>query len=184
MIWIPELHLLRGAAVWIMQEKNSYSDLEITGRPDRNERWLSVLLVISLVAYVIVVPGLYSDFNHLQESIFTNNPPAYQGTPGVTTGSVLTDNRFITQENYSSANEAGKTYCIIVGSFVNPENARIAAEKYNRQGYQTNIITTSFTGGKKAELVAVRIFSNFNDASSFLSDFRSRVEPEAWIFSN
>jgi hypothetical protein len=166
-----------------VREKNSDSDLEIAERPNRNERWLSVLLVISLVAYVIVVPGLSSDFGHIRENVFAIDPYGNTGVTGVTPGSTLTDNSLAGQEDYSSEVETGRIYCIIVGTYVNPENARHAAEKYDSQGYRTNIVTATLSGGKKAQLVAVRIFSNYSDAASFLTEFRNRIAPEAWIFA-
>jgi hypothetical protein len=140
--------------------------------------------VISIVAYVIAVPGLSSDFDYVQDDVFSNGPPADTRSLSITTESTLKDNSFSGQEDFSSGGETGRIYCIIVGNYVNPENAMSVAEKYNSLGYQTNIITTTLSGGEKAELVPARIFSNYKDATSFLCEYRRRVEPGAWIFSN
>jgi hypothetical protein len=178
---MPVMHLLLdGAAIRKVQNKNSYSDLEITERTGRNEGWLSVLLVISIVAYLIVVPVLFSDLNNADEDILIVDPLQTTTTLSSTGKEIRSDPRIKQQETYS----IGKIYCIIVGSYINPENARTAAEKFNRQGYQTNIITTTLADGRKAELVSVRIFNNYDDAASFLNEFRSNITPEAWIYSN
>lgn len=184
LIWMPELHLLKGAATWRVRGEKSYSDMDITERPDRNERWLSVLLVISIIAFVIVVPGLTSGFGYMQDNVILNDRADNAGSLSSISGSTPEDDLFTGQDDYSLREGTGRIYCIIVGSYVNPENAGNAVEKYNSLGYRTSIITTTLANGGKAELVAVRIFSNYNDAASFLSEFRSRVAPEAWIFSN
>jgi hypothetical protein len=76
------------------------------------------------------------------------------------------------------------TYYIIAGSFVNPENAKLAVGKYRSLGYKTSIISTTNRNGIKTELVSVKTFNNFNDAVRYLREFQSKYDPKAWIYSN
>ena len=73
-------------------------------------------------------------------------------------------------------------YYIIIGSFVKSENASIASEKYSSQGYKTNIIKIINPKGNKVELVSVKAFSNYNDATRYLREFKSKIDSEAWIY--
>ncbi|MGD0756235.1 MAG: SPOR domain-containing protein [Bacteroidales bacterium] len=75
------------------------------------------------------------------------------------------------------------TYYIIVGSFTNPENAKLTAGKYHRLGYKTSIINMTNRNGIKTELVSVNIFNNLNEATRYLREFKIKFDPEAWIFS-
>jgi hypothetical protein len=75
------------------------------------------------------------------------------------------------------------TYYIIAGSFANLENARLAAGKYRSRGYKTSIINMTNRNGIKAELVSVKTFNNYNEAVSYLKEFKSKSDPEAWIYS-
>jgi hypothetical protein len=36
--------------------------------------------------------------------------------------------------------------------------------------------------GIKAELVSVKTFNNFSEASRYLREFQSKSDPEAWIY--
>ena len=76
------------------------------------------------------------------------------------------------------------TYYIIIGTFPNPENTSIAAEKYRNQGYKTSIISMTGKNGGKAELVSIKTFNNPGEAASFLKEFKSKVDHETWIYSH
>lgn len=80
--------------------------------------------------------------------------------------------------------EIRDTYYIIIGSFTNPENAKLAASKYHRLGYKTSIISTINRNGIKAELVSVNTFNNFDDAVRYLREIQSKFDPKTWIYSN
>jgi len=86
------------------------------------------------------------------------------------------DERPIVAENIRDS------YFIIVGSFSNHENARLAAGKYRSRGYKTSIISMTDRNGIKAELVSVKTFNNFSEASRYLREFQSKFD-EAWIYS-
>jgi hypothetical protein len=70
-------------------------------------------------------------------------------------------------------------YNIIVGSFINSENAKSLAEKYNKMGYNTAIIKPE---GSKFELVSAECMGNFKRATERLDAFRDTVQIEAWVY--
>lgn len=70
-------------------------------------------------------------------------------------------------------------YNIIVGSFINPEYAKLLAEKYTGMGYNTQIFKPS---GSKFELVSAERTGNFRRASQRLEAFRDTVQIEAWMY--
>lgn len=70
-------------------------------------------------------------------------------------------------------------YNIIVGSFINSENAKSLAEKYNVMGYNASIIKPE---GSKFELVSAECMSNFKRAAERLEAFRDTVQIEAWVY--
>ena len=76
------------------------------------------------------------------------------------------------------------TYFIIVGSFTNPESAKLKAGNYRRLGYKTSIISSTNQNGIKVELVSVKTFNNFNEAVRYLREFQSKFDHKAWIYSN
>ena len=77
-----------------------------------------------------------------------------------------------------SVGEIIGTYYIIVGSYTNPANAKVAAGKYRSLGYKTSIISSTNRYGIKAELVSVNSFSNFNEAVSYLREFQKKIDPK------
>jgi hypothetical protein len=87
------------------------------------------------------------------------------------------------KENPVLAGDIRDTYYIIAGSFANHENAKLAAGKYRSRGYKTSIINMTNRNGIKAELVSVKTFNNYNEAVSYLKEFKSKLDPEAWIYS-
>src|ERR1035437_6559253 len=76
------------------------------------------------------------------------------------------------------------TYHIIVGSFTNPENAKLAAGKYRSRRYKTSIIYITGKNGVKTELVSVKSFNNLNEATRYLKEFQSKFDPKAWPYSH
>jgi len=88
------------------------------------------------------------------------------------------------EESPSLAGDIRDTYYIIAGSFTDPENARLTAGKYRKQGYKTRIIGMTDQNGIKTELVSVKTFNNLNDAASYLKEFKSKFDPKAWIYSH
>jgi hypothetical protein len=75
-------------------------------------------------------------------------------------------------------------YYLIIGSFINKENANQVARQYRRQGYYTSIISTTNSNGNKAELVSVKTFGNYDEAVRYLREFQSKVDPKAWLYPN
>ena len=87
------------------------------------------------------------------------------------------------EESPALARDIRDTYCIIIGTFSNPENARQAAGKYRSRGYKTSIISMTNRNGIKTELVSVKSFNNLNEATSYLREFKIKFDPKAWIYS-
>jgi cell division septation protein DedD len=87
------------------------------------------------------------------------------------------------KDNPVFAADTGDTYYIIAGSFTNAENANLAAVKYRSLGYKTSIISMTDRNGIKAELVSVKTFNNFSEASRYLREFQSKIDLKAWIYS-
>ena len=79
---------------------------------------------------------------------------------------------------------SGNLYFIIIGSFINTENANLAARQYRNQGYRTSIIRTTNRNGNKAELVSVKAFSDYDEAVRYLREFQSKVDSKAWLYPN
>ena len=88
------------------------------------------------------------------------------------------------KESPALAGDIRDTYCIIIGTFSNPENARQAAGKYRNRGYKTSIISITGKNGVKTELVSVKTFNSPDEAARFLKEFKSKYDPEAWIYSH
>ena len=87
------------------------------------------------------------------------------------------------EESPALAGDIRDTYCIIIGTFSNPENAKLAAGKYRSRGYKTSIISMTNRNGIKTELVSVKSFNNLNEATSYLREFKIKFDPKAWIYS-
>lgn len=158
----------------------SYTGPEINERPDKEEKYLSLLFLVSLVSYLIVIPSLFTE--RTQEIIYSPQQLRSPATLNADFETTMADQAFASHDDYVTGTDIGKIYCIIVGSYINPDNARAAAERYNQQGYQTNIIGATISDGKKAELVSIRIFGNYDEAVTFLQEIRNRVAPQAWIY--
>jgi hypothetical protein len=86
-------------------------------------------------------------------------------------------------DNPSQTADTGDTYYIIAGTFSNPENASLVAEKYRSRGYKTSIISMTNRNGIKTELVSVKSFNNLNEAEEYLKKFKEKSDPAAWIYT-
>lgn len=75
-------------------------------------------------------------------------------------------------------------YYIIIGSFINPENAKLASKEYRGKEYNTNFIKKTNQNGIKSELVSVKTFNNFDEAVNYLREFQRLVDSKAWIYTN
>ena len=73
-------------------------------------------------------------------------------------------------------------YYLIIGSFINHENAKLAANHYRNQGYETNIISITNLNGKRVELVSVKTFKDEDEADRYLKEFKSNIDSKAWIY--
>ena len=82
------------------------------------------------------------------------------------------------------AGNISDTYFIIVGSFTNPESAKLKAGNYRSLGYKTSIISSTNRNGIKVELVSVKTFNNINEAVRYLREFQRKFDHKAWIYSN
>ena len=88
------------------------------------------------------------------------------------------------EESPALARDIRDTYCIIIGTFSNPENAKLAAGKYRSRGYKTSIISMTNRNGIKTELVSIKSFNNLNEATRYLKEFQSKFDPKAWLYSH
>ena len=88
------------------------------------------------------------------------------------------------EESPALAWDIRDTYCIIIGTFYNSENASLAAGKYRSRGYKTSIISMTNRNGIKTELVSIKSFNNLNEATRYLKEFQSKFDPKAWLYSH
>jgi hypothetical protein len=95
----------------------------------------------------------------------------------------LTDSLTIIEDNNQTAGDSAPRFYIISGSFSNHDNAVQSAQRYISQGFKTTIINADGDKGSGLEYVSVKIFVNFNEAQSFLKDFKGSYDPEAWIYT-
>ena len=95
----------------------------------------------------------------------------------------LTDSLMSIDDNNLTAGDPGPGYYIICGSFTNHDNAKLAAGKYNNEGFKTAIIIASASNGSRVELVSVKIFRDRGEAGVFLKEFQSKHDPDAWLYS-
>ena len=86
------------------------------------------------------------------------------------------------EDEQLSGEEINNMYYIIIGSFSNPENAKLAARQYTSQGFNPSVIQTTDRNGKKIELVSARTFADYDEAAVYLKEFQSNIDPGAWIY--
>ncbi|MBK7709636.1 MAG: hypothetical protein IPJ37_00675 [Bacteroidales bacterium] len=59
-----------------------------------------------------------------------------------------------------------------------------AAGKYTGLGFKPSIFNKSGVPGARIELVSVKTFRNYDEASIFLKGFKAKYDPGAWIYSS
>ena len=69
-------------------------------------------------------------------------------------------------------------YNIIVGSFITPEYAKLYAEEYRKQGYDTKILKKE---GSRFEFVSAESHESLRRAISRLNQFQDTIEIDSWI---
>jgi hypothetical protein len=94
----------------------------------------------------------------------------------------LTDSLITIDDNKHPGNNPGTMYYIIIGSFTDHDNAKLAVRQYSSKGYKTTIISNTNSDGTKLELVSVKTFNVQDDARVFLKEFQVKFEPDAWIY--
>jgi hypothetical protein len=94
----------------------------------------------------------------------------------------LTDSLLSMGQEVDTGSKAESQYHIIAGSFADMEHAKEAAALYTRKGYTSTLLRSSGTSGKY--LVSVRSFAQYDKASDYLKEFRTKVSPGAWIFNS
>jgi hypothetical protein len=87
------------------------------------------------------------------------------------------------KKNALKSGHPGVNYYIIVGSFSNPENEKLASEAYQVRGFETSIISANSRIGAKIKLVSVKAFNNLKEAEEYLKDFKEKSDPAAWIYT-
>jgi hypothetical protein len=85
----------------------------------------------------------------------------------------------IQAETARTAYEARNKYNIIVGSFITPEFAKLLAEEYSTQGYDTRIISMD---DSRFELVVVESYEQFSKARERLEQFQDTVDIDTWLY--
>ena len=85
----------------------------------------------------------------------------------------------IQAEQERAAKEARNKYNIIVGSFLTPEFARLWAEEYRKQGYDTRIVRMD---GSQFDLVVAESYDRFSKAMERLDAFQDTVDIDAWLY--
>jgi hypothetical protein len=93
----------------------------------------------------------------------------------------LTDSLLSMGQEIDKGSKAESQYHIIAGSFTDMEHAKEAAALYTRKGYKSTLLRSSGTSGKY--LVSVRSFAQYDKASEYLKEFRTKVSQGAWIFN-
>jgi len=117
-----------------------------------------------------------------QDTILRADSLIKTGTFANNTIEVQQDPEVRIEDEKLSGEEANNLYYIIIGSFSNPENAKLAASQYTGQGYNTSVIQTTDRNGKKIELVSARTFADYDEAAVYLKEFQSNIDPGAWIY--
>jgi hypothetical protein len=71
-------------------------------------------------------------------------------------------------------------YKIIVGSFTNAQNARDLLESYKSRGFNPDIIILN---NDSIEYVSAEAYDNKKQAMERLKEFKSAIDPKAWIYT-
>ena len=94
----------------------------------------------------------------------------------------LEDSILPTEEEMLTGEDLRNQYHIIIGTFAEPENAKLVAAQFRSQGYQTSIISRTNRYGINLDMVSVKTFNNLEEASSYLKKFKSDVDSSAWMY--
>ena len=96
----------------------------------------------------------------------------------------LEDSIVLTEEKMLTGEGIGNQYHIIIGTFAEPENAKLVAAQFRSQGYQTSIINRTNRYGINLDMVSVKTFNNYEEASRYKNKFRREVDSSAWLYHN
>lgn len=96
----------------------------------------------------------------------------------------LQDSIVLTEEEMLSGEGVRNQYYIIIGAFAKPENAKQVAVQFRSQGYQTSIIRRTNNYGNNLDMVSVKTFINYEEALSYINEFRSKVDSSAWLYQH
>lgn len=156
--------------------------------------------ILAALLLIVVLTGLDScryarekglflgrELKKAQSSTYSRNKIEADSTlsTAVITGDTVaseTDSSFSNEYGYQSGNSTDFNYYIIIGTYTNHSNALAASSRYSGQGYTTSIINSTTSKGDRAELVAVKSFPYREQAEEYLKDFRTKVDPKAWIY--
>jgi hypothetical protein len=96
----------------------------------------------------------------------------------------LTDSLMDIGQNDGNTPKPDQRYYIIVGSFSGRENADEAAMKFKSKGYKSEVIKAKEGTAGGQYLVSAKSFTNYDQASVFLKDFKTRIMAGAWIYTS
>ena len=164
------------------------------------KRWLPFIFMILLLLFFHALMFIrkngfsFSENKVRNEEILSKKPDKIQAPDSLkrtenetkVVGEIQQDSlvKYDKDENHLFAGNIRGTYHIIVGSFTNTENAKLAARKYRNLGYKTNFISMAGRNGIKTELVSVNTLNNFEEAVRYLSEFNRKFDSTAWIYSD
>jgi hypothetical protein len=161
-----------------------------------NNRTLPVILTIILIITLpsceyIIENGLFGR-RSLKKALLWAKQDSIRVADSLKRTLVVTSDTFgvrsVTIDNSEEVIISGENtknqFFIIIGSFANPENAKLAAGQYRSRGYNTSIIRTTNSYGNKVDMVSVRTFSNYEEATSYLKELQGEIDPGAWIYQD
>jgi hypothetical protein len=151
---------------------------------------LGISLIVLIVFFVLFKQGVFENkalkmakYWDQQGRIRTSDSSKKAVTITKVNDEITLDPAVKLEEKKLPDGDSGNMYYIIIGSYTNLENAKIVAQQYQSQGYNTAIIRTTSHNGNKTALVSVNALSNRNEAVSFLRELQSKVDGSAWIYS-
>ena len=94
----------------------------------------------------------------------------------------LQDSLVISEEKIVIEEDTKNEYYLIVGAYGNPDNAKAIARQFRDKGYETSIILRTNNSGNNLDMVSVNTFTNYEEALNYRNEFRSKVNPSAWLY--
>ncbi len=94
----------------------------------------------------------------------------------------LQDSIVLSEEEMLSEEGIRNLHYIIVGTFAKPDNAMNVAVQFRNQGYEASIIRRTNSYGTELHMVSVKTFKNNEEAISYLNEFQSEVQSQAWVY--